>query len=92
MQKVKNNYFNRKRGSLISVRLPLLSSQTRNNVLRKTRCSDLHLLVGLSEINSKNYDIILGKVKSTPITPVMNSSMSEYPDNAYNIKTETKQQ
>lgn len=45
MQKVKNNYFNRKRGSLISVRLPLLSSQTRNNVLRKTRCSDLHLLV-----------------------------------------------
>ena len=49
-------------------------------------------LQGLSEINSKNYDIILGKVKSTPITPVMNSSMSEYPDNAYNIKTEIKQQ
>lgn len=49
-------------------------------------------LMGLSEINSKNYDIILGKVKSTPITPVTNSSMSEYPDNAYNIKTEIKQQ
>ena len=50
------------------------------------------LLVGLSEINSKNYDIILGKVKSTPVTPVTSSSMSEYPDNAYNIKTEIKQQ
>ena len=48
--------------------------------------------VGLSEINSKNYDIILGKVKSTPVTPVTSSSMSEYPDNAYNIKTEIKQQ
>lgn len=49
-------------------------------------------LVGLSEINSKNYDIILGKVKSTPVTPVTSSSMSEYPDNAYNIKTEIRQQ
>lgn len=49
-------------------------------------------LVGLSEINSKNYDIILGKVKSTPITPVTNSSMSEYSDSTYNIKTEIKQQ
>ena len=48
--------------------------------------------MGLSEINSKNYDIILGKVKSTPITPVTNSSMSEYPDNAYIIKTEIKKQ
>ena len=48
--------------------------------------------MGLSEINSKNYDIILGKVKSTPVTPVTSSSMSEYPDNAYNIKTEIKQQ
>lgn len=48
--------------------------------------------MGLSEINSKNYDIILGKVKSTPITSVTNSSMSEYPDNAYIIKTEIKQQ
>lgn len=47
---------------------------------------------GLSEINSKNYDIILGKVKSTPITPVTNSSVSEYPDNAYIIKTEIKKQ
>ena len=49
-------------------------------------------MVRLSEINSKNYDIILGKVKSTPITPVTNSSMSEYPDNAYIIKTEIKKQ
>ena len=49
-------------------------------------------MVGLSEINSKNYDIILGKVKSTPITPVTNSSMSEYSDSTYNIKTEIKQQ
>ena len=49
-------------------------------------------MVRLSEINSKNYDIILGKVKSTPITSVTNSSMSEYPDNAYIIKTEIKQQ
>ena len=49
-------------------------------------------MVGLSEINSKNYDIILDKVKSTPITPVTNSSMSEYSDSTYNIKTEIKQQ
>ena len=49
-------------------------------------------MAGLSEINSKNYDIILGKVKSTPITPVTNSSMSEYTDSTYNIKTEIKQQ
>ena len=48
--------------------------------------------MGLSEINSKNYDIILDKVKSTPITPVTNSSMSEYSDSTYNIKTEIKQQ
>ena len=49
-------------------------------------------MVGLSEINSKNYDIILNKVKSTPITPVTGSSVPEYSDNAYNIKTEIKQQ
>ena len=49
-------------------------------------------MVGLSEINSKNYDIILDKVKSTPITPVTNSSMSEYSDSTDNIKTEIKQQ
>ena len=61
---------------------PLLSWQTKA----------VSFLVGLSEINSKNYDIILGKVKSTPITSVTNSSMSEYPDNAYIIKTEIKQQ
>ena len=49
-------------------------------------------MVGLSEINSKNYDIILDKVKYTPMTPVSDSPMPEYPDNAYNIKTEIKQQ
>ena len=49
-------------------------------------------MVGLSEINSKNYDIILDKVKFTPITPVTSSSISEYSDNVYNIKTEIKQQ
>ena len=49
-------------------------------------------LVDLSEINSKNYDIILGKVKSTPVTPVTSSSMSEYSDSTNNIKTEIKQQ
>lgn len=49
-------------------------------------------MVGLSEINSKNYDIILDKVKSTPVTPVTSSSMSEYSDSTYNIKTEIKQQ
>ena len=54
--------------------------------------SSKDLMVGLSEINSKNYNIILDKVKSTPITPVTNSSMSEYPDNAYIIKTEIKKQ
>ena len=48
--------------------------------------------MGLSEINSKNYDIILDKVKSTPVTPVTSSSMSEYSDSTYNIKTEIKQQ
>ena len=48
--------------------------------------------LGLSEINSKNYDIILDKVKYTPMTPVSDSPMPEYPDNAYNIKTEIKQQ
>ena len=48
--------------------------------------------MGLSEINSKNYDIILDKVKSTPVTPVASSSMSEYSDSNYNIKTEIKQQ
>lgn len=49
-------------------------------------------VMGLSEINSKNYDIILDKVKSTPITPVTSSSISEYSNNVYNIKTEIKQQ
>ena len=49
-------------------------------------------MVGLSEINSKNYDIILDKVKYTPMTPVSDNPMPEYPDNAYNIKTEIKQQ
>ena len=48
--------------------------------------------MGLSEINSKNYDIILDKVKFTPITPVTSSSMSEYSDSTYNIKTEIEQQ
>lgn len=49
-------------------------------------------IMGLSEINSKNYDIILDKVKSTPVTPVTSSSMSEYSDSTYNIKTEINQQ
>lgn len=48
--------------------------------------------MGLSEINSKNYDIILDKVKCTPLTPVTDSSIPEYSNNAYNIKTEIKQQ
>ena len=48
--------------------------------------------MGLSEINAKNYDIILDKIKSTPVTPVASSSMSEYSDSTYNIKTEIKQQ
>lgn len=55
-------------------------------------CSPLRGQVGLSEINSKNYDIILDKVKSTPVTPVTSSSMSEYSDSTYNIKTEIEQQ
>ena len=49
-------------------------------------------MVRLSETNSKNYDIILDKVKFIPITPVTSSSIPEYFDNAYNIKTEIKQQ
>ena len=48
--------------------------------------------MGLSEINSKNYDIILDKVKFASPTPVTDSSMPEYSDNAYIIKTEIKQQ
>lgn len=48
--------------------------------------------MGLSEINSKNCDIILDKVKCTPLTPVTDSSIPEYSNNAYNIKTEIKQQ
>ena len=49
-------------------------------------------MVGLSEINSKNYDIILDKVKCTPLTPVADSSIPVYSNNAYNIETEIKQQ
>ncbi|MDO5590913.1 MAG: hypothetical protein Q4F98_07650 [Lachnospiraceae bacterium] len=48
--------------------------------------------MGLSEINSKNYKIILDKVKCAPLTPVKDNSSTVHPDNANNIKTEIKQQ
>ena len=50
------------------------------------------LKVGLSEINSKNYKIILEKVKYALPTPVIDSSESADFATAYNIKTEIKQQ
>ena len=49
-------------------------------------------MVGLSEINSKNYDIILDKVKYTSLTSVPDSPKLMTPANAYNIKTKIKQQ
>ena len=54
--------------------------------------SDLIAVVGLSEINSKNYKIILEKVKYALPTPVIDSSESADFATAYNIKTEIKQQ
>lgn len=48
--------------------------------------------VGLSEINSKNYKIILDKVKYTSLTSVPDSPKLMTPANAYNIKTKIKQQ
>lgn len=48
--------------------------------------------MGLSEINSKNYRIILDKVKYTPPSSVPDNPTSTDSDNVYNIKTEIKQQ
>ena len=48
--------------------------------------------MGLSEINSKNYDIILDKVKYAPPTPVPDSPNLIHSGNVNNIKTEIKQQ
>lgn len=48
--------------------------------------------MGLSEINSKNYKIILNKVKYASSTSVSDSPKLMTPANAYNIKTEIKQQ
>lgn len=48
--------------------------------------------VGLSEINSKNYKIILDNVKYASLTPVPDSPESVDSVTAYNIKTEIKQQ
>lgn len=48
--------------------------------------------MGLSEINSKNYKIILEKVKYALPPPVIDSSESADFATAYNIKTEIKQQ
>lgn len=48
--------------------------------------------MGLSEINSKNYEIILNKVKYAPPTSAPDSLSSIYSDNVNNIKTEIKQQ
>lgn len=76
-------YLNKKAGSLTGLKQKILASflVRLNSAYGET--------IG---IDSKSCDIILDKVKSTPITPVSDSSMSEYPDNAYNIKTEIKQQ
>lgn len=49
-------------------------------------------LMGLSEINSKNYKIILDNVKYASLIPVSDSPESEDSVTAYNIKTEIKQQ
>lgn len=48
--------------------------------------------VGLSEINSKNYKIILDKVKYAPLTSVPDSPEPTHSSNVNNIKTEIKQQ
>lgn len=52
----------------------------------------LVFLVGLSEINSKNYELILSKVKYTGLTPVTDSPGLPCSVNANNIKSEIKQQ
>ena len=48
--------------------------------------------MGLSEINSKNYELILSKVKYTGLTPVTDSPGLPCSVNANNIKSEIKQQ
>jgi len=48
--------------------------------------------MGLSEINSKNYELILNKVKYTGLTPVTDSPGLPCSVNANNIKSEIKQQ
>lgn len=48
--------------------------------------------MGLSEINSKNYKIILDKVKYAPLTSVPDSPEPTHSSNVNNIKTEIKQQ
>ena len=50
------------------------------------------LPMGLSEINSKNYKIILDKVKYAPLTSVPDSPEPTHSSNVNNIKTEIKQQ
>ena len=54
--------------------------------------SHLFEKMGLSEINSKNYEIILNKIKYAPSTSVPDSPEPTHPATAYNIKTEIKQQ
>lgn len=49
-------------------------------------------MVGLSEINSKNYKVILNKVKYASLTSAPDSLKLMIFTNAYNIKTEIKQQ
>ena len=44
-------------------------------------------MVGLSEINSKNYKVILDKVKYASLTSVPDSLKLMTFTNAYNIKT-----
>lgn len=53
---------------------------------------EAHFFMGLSEINSKNYEIILNKIKYAPSTSVPDSPEPTHPATAYNIKTEIKQQ
>lgn len=48
--------------------------------------------MGLSEINSKNYEMILDKVKYTDLTSVVDSPGLQCSVNANNIKNEIKQQ
>ena len=48
-------------------------------------------MVGLSEINSKNYEIILDKIKCLSLTTAPDSSEPIHSGNVNNIKTEIKQ-